>query len=46
MSPTALPDNGLKQRAPAVVDKPLRIAVGMLTASTLGLTALIAFLKL
>ena len=39
-------NNNLKQRAPAAVDKPLRIAVGMLTASTIVLTALIAFLNL
>jgi hypothetical protein len=38
-------NNSLKQRAPAAVDKPLRIAVGLLTASTVGLTALIAFLN-
>lgn len=39
-------NTSLKQRAPAAVDKPLRIAVGMLTASTLGLIALMAFLNL
>jgi hypothetical protein len=39
-------NNSLKQRAPAAVDKPLRIAVGLLTASTLGLIALMVFLNL
>jgi hypothetical protein len=39
-------NNSLKQRAPAVVDKPLRIAVAALAAGSIGLTALIAFLNL
>ena len=39
-------NNSLKKRAPAAVDKPLRIAVAALAAGTVGLTALIAFLNL
>lgn len=39
-------NNSLKQRAPAAVDKPLRIAVGLLTASTVGLIATMVFLNL
>ncbi len=39
-------NNSLKQRAPAAVDKPLRIAVAALAAGIIGLTALTAFLNL
>jgi hypothetical protein len=39
-------NNSLKQRAPAAVDKPLRIAVAALAAGIIGLTALIVFLNL
>jgi hypothetical protein len=38
-------NNSLKQRAPAAIDKPLRIAVTALAAGTIGLTALVAFLN-
>jgi hypothetical protein len=38
-------NNSLKQRPPAAVDKPLRIAVTALAASTIGLMAIIAFLN-
>src|SRR5690349_3111243 len=39
-------NNSLKQRAPAAVDKPLRIAVTALAVGTIGLMAIIAFLDL
>jgi hypothetical protein len=38
-------NNSLKQRAPAAIDKPLRIAVTALAAGTIGLSALVAFLN-
>jgi hypothetical protein len=37
-------NNNLKLRAPAVVDKPLRIAVTALAAGTIGLTAIVALI--
>jgi hypothetical protein len=38
-------NNSLKQRAPATVDKPLRIVVTALAAGTIGLMAVVAFLN-
>ena len=38
-------NNSLKRRAPATVDKPLRIAVTALAAGTIGLMAVVAFLN-
>ena len=39
-------NNSLKRRAPAVVDKPLRIAVTALAAGTIGLMAIVALINL
>ncbi len=38
-------NNSLKRRAPAAVDKPLRIAVTALAAGTIGLTAIVALIN-